>query len=368
MWNSELYGNYRNRTFADIWPEVDEFLSDYSEFSENLLDQTISDTAATTLFYLLYARYGNSTVASSDENQFKYKLFSLIFTYGPTWEKRLEIQKAIRNFISKDENGNITISKEVTRGGKAIYNSALNPSSQVSGTSGGGTNSLEELTYINAQNTTNYVKSTPEAYAIIWDMMKTDVTTEFLSKFKKLFLIVVSPELPLWYITDTNEGGDSGGTIITPPSPPQPTPTEPEEDPLVIAELQGQIAQLQSQIDEKDQTINSQNSLIENLQGQVNSANETISTLQEENNTLNTANESLMTQKADWQNKAMLSEVYLGVAPWIEDLSKLPQNPTVAQLMDEEIATNISDVIEWYYKGHNNPSQYILSIFAWNNK
>jgi hypothetical protein len=36
------------------------------------------------VYYLLYARYGNNPIANRDENQFKFKIFSVIFQYGPT--------------------------------------------------------------------------------------------------------------------------------------------------------------------------------------------------------------------------------------------------------------------------------------------
>lgn len=185
----QLYGNYRNRKFTDIWGEVDEFLADYNN---NGIAANISNISATTLFYLLYARYGNSTIASSDENQFKYKVFSTIFMYGPTWEKRLEVQKAVRE-LSLDE---------VLDGGKAIYNTALNPSTAPS------TDTIDELPYINTQNTTKYKKSKVDAYGIILNLLETDVTEEFIGKFKKLFLTVVSPELPLWYIS-SKEGDNN---------------------------------------------------------------------------------------------------------------------------------------------------------------
>lgn len=206
MWHSPLYGNYRNRTFNQIWPDVDDFTSDYDEFNTDIIDNSISEQAATTLFYLLSAQYGNSTVASSNEYQFKMKLFSLIFMYGPSWEKRLEIQKSIREMDIE----------EVRKGGKAIYNSALNPAQPVAAGQGApageGTNTLDELTYINQQNTTNYKKSLPEAYAIMWDMIRADVTKDFLTKFKNLFLKVVTPELPLWYVSDKEVEIDDDST------------------------------------------------------------------------------------------------------------------------------------------------------------
>lgn len=182
-----LYGNYRNKKFTDIWTQLSEFLYEYHT---NGITVTISDASATLLYYLLYARYGNSTIASSDETQFKYKVFSTIFMYGPTWEKRLEIQKGVRELTLE----------EVQKGGKAIYNTALNPNQSPT------TSALEELKYINQQNTTNFLKSKVEAYGIIIDLLDTDVTEEFIAQFKKLFLTVVSPELPLWYVTEEREG------------------------------------------------------------------------------------------------------------------------------------------------------------------
>lgn len=183
-----LYGNYRNVKFTDVWNNVDAFTGDYKD---NGITVTISDTSISLLYYLLYARYGNSTIASSDVNQFKYKLFSIIFMYGPTWEKRLEVQKGIRELTLE----------EVQKGGKAIYNTALNPNQAPT------TASLEELKFINQQNTSNFVKSKVDAYAIIIGLLETDVTEEFIGQFKKLFLTVVSPELPLWYVTQ-DEGGE----------------------------------------------------------------------------------------------------------------------------------------------------------------
>lgn len=180
--HQNLYGNYRNLKFTDVWTEVESFITDYNASG---ITATITDESATVLYYLLYARYGNSTIASSDVNQFKYKVFSTIFMYGPTWEKRLAIQKEIRD-LSLDE---------IQKGGKAIYNTALNPNQAPT------TGALEELKYINSQNTTNYKKSKVDAYAILINLLETDVTERFIEEFKKLFLTVVSPELPLWYRT-----------------------------------------------------------------------------------------------------------------------------------------------------------------------
>lgn len=180
MWTANLYGTYRNKKFCDIFPSVDTFVD---EFAASPFGNAITDTNRRLLYYMLYANYGNSPISNADENQFKYRVWSTIFMYGPTWEKRLEIQSKLRN-LSEDE---------LLRGGKAIYNHAFNPGT------GPSTASLEELDYINDQNTTNYKKSKLEAYSILLELLKTDVSRDFINKFKPLFLKVVSPEEPLLY-------------------------------------------------------------------------------------------------------------------------------------------------------------------------
>lgn len=190
MWNNSLYGNYRNRKFSDIWGEVNEFTEDYNNSG---LSGAISDDTLSTLYYLLYARYGNSTIASSDENQFKYKVFSTIFMYGPTWEKRLEVQTKLRELSEED----------LLAGTRQINNHSWNPSSEPS------TSTLDELPTTNEQTSTKYKKSKLDAYAMLTSLLETDVTEEFIGMFKKLFLTVVEPELPLWYVTELNMEGEN---------------------------------------------------------------------------------------------------------------------------------------------------------------
>lgn len=180
---------YDTKLFNEIWEEVSDFTYDYQNVG---IPTTISTTNATTLYYLLYARYGNNPIANYDEEQFKYKIFSIIFQYGPTWEKKLAIQTSLRG-ISEDD---------LLKGSKAIYNTALNPSVAPSSTS------LEELNYINSQNTTNYKKSKMDAYAQLMDLLETDVTGEFLTKFKGCFKQFVLPERTWIYVTELDDEED----------------------------------------------------------------------------------------------------------------------------------------------------------------
>ena len=186
---SSLYGNYRTRKFTDIYPDVTTFTNDYKNIG---IPTTITSENISTLYYLLYAKYGNSHIANSDETQFKYKLFGTVFSYGPTWEKRLDMQNELRTMSDDD----------LIKGSKQIVNHSYNPSTAPS------TATLEELTTINEQNTNNYKRSKLDAYAFLWDLLATDVTTEFINKFKSLFLVIVEPQLPLWYVTELNQEED----------------------------------------------------------------------------------------------------------------------------------------------------------------
>lgn len=180
-----LYGNFRQVSFSDVFTSYEVFTQE-KENCQIPID--IEESQLKTIYYLLYSRYANSTIASSDTNRFKYDFFSIIFSYGPTWSKKLLLQQQIRN-LTEDE---------LIKGGSAIYNTALNPSTAPS------TQTLDELNYINSQNTTKYKKSKAEALTLQYSLLEDNITEEFLNKFKRLFLTVVMPEKPLWYETVQN--------------------------------------------------------------------------------------------------------------------------------------------------------------------
>lgn len=177
---------YNTKTFVDVWNNVNAFVVDYNN---NGVKTTISEDDVRTLYYLLYARYGNNPIANNDVNQFRYKVYSIIYQFGPTWVKRLEIQERLRNL--SDE--------ELLIGSKAIYNRAFNPDERPS------TKALEELDRINEQNTTNYKKSKMEAYATLWEALRTDVSTYFLDKFAVCFKQFVINERPFLYVEEEED-------------------------------------------------------------------------------------------------------------------------------------------------------------------
>lgn len=137
----------------------------------------------TTLYYLLWARYASSHIRSDYPQQWKMKLMMTVFEYGPTWSKRLEIQEKVRNM--SDE--------EIQKGTIMTYNSAMNPDGAPT------TETWDTLQGINSQNKNLYQRGKLDSYAYIDQILKTDVTREFVEKFKKFFDIMASPGMKLDY-------------------------------------------------------------------------------------------------------------------------------------------------------------------------
>lgn len=186
MQNNSYYGNYRTETFQEVWKSAAEFIEDYKNSEINnsakLLNQDIfTDAELTMIYYLLYSRYANSSHASSDIHQFKYGVFSTIFMYAPTWFKRLEIQKKMRE-LSIDE---------LREGAIQWSDLAENPGTVIP--------AGDLIDGLKSQNVGRSKKSKLQAYAALAELLKTDVSNDFLSKFQRLFIRVVMPDYPLWY-------------------------------------------------------------------------------------------------------------------------------------------------------------------------
>lgn len=180
------YGGYRTRTFSNIFPSYTEFEKQYNE--NPLKVELPAAFSLERIYYMLYARYGNSHVSFSDENQFIYNVFGLIFQYGQTAAKRAEIQEKIRA-LGPDE---------LTAGSFAMYNFAANPDTAPT------VAAETELNFISTQNTTRYKKSPLEGYANLLSLLETDVIEEFLGKFRRLFIRVLAADYPLTYATEVN--------------------------------------------------------------------------------------------------------------------------------------------------------------------
>lgn len=182
MWNN-MYTNLLNYKFSDVYDDMETFRDAYKAAP---IPTVLTDEEIGTLYYLLYSRYGNSTIASSDVNRFKYDLYATIYSYAPSWARKVKLQESLRTLTDD----------ELRAGSFAKYNHAFNPSTEPT---------TEVLTEINEQNTTDYKKDKMSAYAMLDSVLATDVTQKFLDKFSKLFRKGVVLGVPIWYVTEVEK-------------------------------------------------------------------------------------------------------------------------------------------------------------------
>ena len=228
MNNPSMKPMYDTNLFCEIWNSSESFLADYNNTGTEFTNQvptTISQENALMTYLLLFSRYGNNPIANYDVTQFKNKIFTLIWQYGPAWEKRPSMQEDIRNLTLQeittgtktDWSSEGTQSQNNSGTDTTINNHAFNPSTAPS------TQDTNELNYIDQQNvakgsntstisgtdskTTGQVitKSKMDAYAQLWDLVATDVTNDYINKFKKCFKQFVAPERRMIYVTEDEE-------------------------------------------------------------------------------------------------------------------------------------------------------------------
>lgn len=171
-----------NYTFNELYPDADTFLADYKACE---FPATISDENVKLLYFSLLARRSLDCIQSESVGMFKYKMFLLIWQYGPSWEAKLNIQKKLQQLPDSD----------ILDGGTQIYNTGTNPSTPI-GTDQEqykGTLSKNELNFVQQQNVTLSTRSKTNAYRGYQDMLKNDVSEEFFDKFDKLFAFVYAP-------------------------------------------------------------------------------------------------------------------------------------------------------------------------------
>lgn len=179
---------YNTKTFADLYEDYDTFKEEHvtNAFLPCVIDYDDGTTLnpkvsnLQILYYLAFSKFGNNPIANLDENQFKAKFEAVMWQYGPAWESKLKLQDKVRALLTT-VNPSTGELDDLMTGAKAVHNHAFNPSTEPS------TASLEELTYINDQNTTSYKKSKMDAYGQLWNLIADDVTEEFLNRFKPLF-------------------------------------------------------------------------------------------------------------------------------------------------------------------------------------
>lgn len=90
FYNNNLFRVDFNRSFSDIFPSTKEFL-EASQLCQMLIPPDIERADLELIFYLLYSKYGNNTIASTDETRFKFSLFSIVYQWGGNWKKKVKM-------------------------------------------------------------------------------------------------------------------------------------------------------------------------------------------------------------------------------------------------------------------------------------
>lgn len=165
---------YINPTLIEIFANATAFVNGYK--ASPLYLSELTDAILTIMYNLLVAKYGENPISNQSEDMFKVKMYSIIYKYAPTWNKKLTIQATLRGLTES----------EILLGTTTIYNNALNPEQEPS------TGTLDELPYVNNQNTQKFKRNKSTAYAELYSILRDDVTDTFINRFKVCFRTVVA--------------------------------------------------------------------------------------------------------------------------------------------------------------------------------
>lgn len=176
-----------NKTLKEIWNSPVDF---WEEFSETLLGREISPQppedpteeynpeiepkVVQKYFFMIYAKYANSTIVGSDEDQWKDRFFLTFYEFAPAYQQKYKVQKRLRTMSEED----------MLKGAIQKTTHGFNPSTDITG------NTDTEITTVNDQNLLKYTKGTLDGYNNLLELLKSDVTDQFVSKFKPLFIKV----------------------------------------------------------------------------------------------------------------------------------------------------------------------------------
>ena len=186
-----------NKTFNDVFADLTTFKQAWEDsgFATNTqvfpdYDETSGETDYLGLtFLLLQSRYYSSTIAYKDEEPFKMRLFAIIFQYAPTWWKSIDIQNRLRALTDD----------EILKGASQKSKHGYNPSTIPDGPNTGDT----EIDSVNEQTLLQYSKGKVSAYADLMLLLKKDVTNDYISKFKGLFIKII--DIPCCLYEDEGE-------------------------------------------------------------------------------------------------------------------------------------------------------------------
>ena len=180
---------YDSKLLSQIWSDADAFKADYTSYETGISNLNAVDNKYVVLTWqLVCSKYANTPIRSNSESQFKLSFFGIMCSEAPTWARRLEIQKSLRELTDD----------QLAAGDIQIANSASNPDEEPT------TNTLDELTYINHQNTQRQKRSKLTGLALLDGLLQNDLCESYVRKFSPLFKRVYVPA-EFIYVSDEEE-------------------------------------------------------------------------------------------------------------------------------------------------------------------
>lgn len=184
---------FDNITFSELWETSDSFVQTYKEVGFPQDEEQLNDDTLKLIYLLLVGRFADSTIKPFNTfGAFQVRFMSRVWQHAPAWKKNLDIQKKLRSMSLEDNS-------EIYKGSSAIYNSAMNPNTQPN------TGTDTELNFINNQNVTKHKKSKLEGLAILSDLLKNDVTEQFLRRFDDFFKTIIYTGKEYFYISERGD-------------------------------------------------------------------------------------------------------------------------------------------------------------------
>lgn len=190
---ARMLPQYNTKIFTDIFPDFSSFKDCFDNDFDSYAKDCIPWDYLRTLYWLLFSRYGFNPIVNLTEDLFKARVVAITFQKGPTWVRRLQIQSDLRDLTDE----------ELITGAKTILNKAMHDETEP------GTDTDTELPYVNAQDVSKIKRSKIDAYSYLNDVLKTDVSQEFIDSYAKLFSKFVTPNITFIYVDEEEEEEDN---------------------------------------------------------------------------------------------------------------------------------------------------------------
>lgn len=169
---------FDTKLFSDIWPNSTSFKADYTDYETAISNiNKVDDKYVVLTWQLIASKFANTPIRFASEEQFKLAVFSIMASEAPSWARRIELQKAVRDLTEAD----------LVAGETQINNRAENPDQNPT------TDTMDELTYINIQTATKQKRSKLSAYALLDSLLQDDLCETYVHRFNNLFKRVLVP-------------------------------------------------------------------------------------------------------------------------------------------------------------------------------